>query len=129
MATLTTTVGLTSTDLFGDNLNLVSSGTMTISGAVSALQNHSIGNSAAYVLNNSAIQSDSRAYLYIKHLGGDTADQKLKVIVTSTTFGNMASGEVALIPLGDLSGSIKYSAQASAGTCEIEFGIFEAVNS
>ena len=127
MATLTTTVGLTSADLFGDNLNLSASGTMTISGAVSALQNHSI-TTANYVLNNSAIQSDSRAYLFIRHRGGDTADQKLKIVVTSTVFGNMASGEVALIPLGDMSGSIKYSAIASAGTIEVEFGVFEVTN-
>lgn len=127
MATLTTTVGLTSTDLFGDNLKLTSSGSITISGAVNALQNHSI-TTANYVLNNSAIQSNSRGYLFVKHRGGDTADQLLKIVVTSTVFGTMASGEVALIPLGDRSGSLKYSAIASAGTCEIEFGVFEVTN-
>ena len=127
MATLITTVGLSSTDLFGDNLSLTASGSITISGASNALQNHSI-TTANYVLNPVAVQADSRGYLFVRHRGGDTADQLLKIVVTSTVFGTMASGEVALIPLGDRSGTITYSAIASAGTCEVEFGVFEVTN-
>lgn len=116
MATLTTTLTLSSTDATSDRLNLSVSDSLTTGNPAVNLARASIGTSSATnILTSSA--NTTITYIYLKNT--DTTNFVTVKIDDGTDFAVLSAGEFLIMPV---KASVGIELQADTGACVVEYG-------
>ncbi len=128
MATVTSKLTLSSTDLLSQTLNLSVTNSITASGttglARNAITSIAKGTSSGQVTLNTAADFTAPAYLYVKNTDITSSDHV--IVYDATTSGNpillkLQGGEFAFMPLNN---SIDLKAYAVTSGTVVEFMVF-----
>ena len=118
MATLTTTLTLSSTDATSDRLNLSVSDSLTTANPAINLARVSVATSAATNILTAA-DNTSITYVYIKNTNTDASHILTLKIDDATAFADLGAGEFAILPI---KGAVGLECQASGAAVIAEYG-------